>query len=149
MALVTDIEIPYAHRRQIYSGSLIKGIAVLKYGHEYFHHGVAPISYNWNSTQPKVLHLDIPTKQELAASHGIASNLVQTSRVVRDGAGTYTSFENKDRAIFSSSFNSSAIYASAGQEGDAMLSVLLAIEYPEAYQHERNWFSTSVTLKVT
>ena len=65
--LVTDIEIPYAHRRQIYSGSLIKGIAVLKYNQEYFHHGIAPISYNWNCTTPRVLHLDLPTKQEFGS----------------------------------------------------------------------------------
>jgi hypothetical protein len=141
--LVTDIEIPYAHRRQVYSGSLVRGIAVLKYNQEYFHHGIAPISYDWNCTQSRVLQLDLPTKQELAASHGIAGNLVQTSRVVRDGA------RDNDWATFTSSFNSSSIYATASQEGDAVLSVLLAIEYPELYRDEQNWFSTSVTLKVT
>ena len=143
MRLVTDIEIPYAHRRQIYTGSLVKGIAVLKYNQEYFHHGIAPISYDWNCTQSRVLQLDLPTKQELAVSHGVASNLVQTRKTVRDGA------HNNDKATFTSSFNSSAIYATATQEGDAILSVLLAIEYPELYRHEQNWFSTSATLKVS
>ena len=117
---MTDIEIPYAHRRQIYSGSLIKGIAVLKYQEpgrkeEYFHHGIAPLSYNWTCPTPRILQLDLPTQQELAASHGIAGNLVGTRKVVRDG------LRNDDRAVFSSSFNSSAIYATASQEGEAIL----------------------------
>jgi len=41
-------------------------MAVLKYGEELFHHGVAPISYSWNVTEGRVLGLDLPTKQELA-----------------------------------------------------------------------------------
>ena len=48
--LVTDIEIPLTHQRQIYVNSYIKVQAVLKHGEEYFNHGVAPISYNWNCT---------------------------------------------------------------------------------------------------
>jgi hypothetical protein len=60
--LVTEIEIPFTHQRQIYSGSLIKMMAVLKFGEELFHHGIAPVSYSWNATEGRVLALDIPTK---------------------------------------------------------------------------------------
>jgi len=81
---VTEIEIPFSHQRQIYSESLIKMLAVLKYNDEHFHHGVAPISYSWNVTENRVLNLDIPTKQELAQVHGMARNLVMTSRYIRD-----------------------------------------------------------------
>ena len=35
------------------------------------------------------------------------------------------------------------------QEGEAILSSQLAIEYPSEYRDEQNWFTTSVTLKVT
>ena len=62
---------------------------------------------------------------------------------MRDGKG------NNDRANFVSSFNSSAIYATATQEGEAILSSYLAIEYPDEYRNERNWFDTSVTIKIT
>jgi hypothetical protein len=46
--LITDIEIPLANQRQIYTGSYVKLNAVLKHEAEYFNHGVAPVSYAWN-----------------------------------------------------------------------------------------------------
>ena len=63
--------------------------------------------------------------------------------VIRDGNA------KNDKATFTSSFNSSAIYATAIQEGEAILSSQLAIEYPEEYRNEKNWFRTSVAIKVT
>lgn len=60
--LVTSIEIPFTHQRQIYSGSLIKMMAVLKHDDELFHHGIAPISYTWSVSESRVLDLDLPTK---------------------------------------------------------------------------------------
>lgn len=65
--LVTEIEIPFTHQRQIYVNSFIKVQAVLKFNEEYFNHGIAPISYNWNCTNPRAVNLELPTKQELAA----------------------------------------------------------------------------------
>ena len=122
--LVTEIEIPFTHQRQIYSGSFIKMMAVLKFGEELFHHGIAPISYSWNCTEGRVLALDIPTKQELANS------LVMTSRYIRDNE------RNNDKVEFFTSFNSSSIYAMGEHEGETLVSVLLAIEYPEKYRRE-------------
>ena len=135
--LVTEIEIPFTHQRQIYSGSFIKMMAVLKFGEELFHHGIAPISYSWNCTEGRVLALDIPTKQELANS------LVMTSRYIRDNE------KNNDKVEFFTSFNSSSIYAMGEHEGETLVSVLLAIEYPEKYRREQNWYKSSVTVKVT
>lgn len=117
-------------------------MAVLKYNDELFHHGVAPISYSWNCTEGRVLALDVPTKQELASVHGIASNFVMTSRYIRDN------IKNKDKIEFFTSFNSSSIYADAEREGETIVSALLAIEYPEKYRREQNWFTASVTVKV-
>ena len=103
--LVTSIEIPFSHQRQIYSGSVIKMIAVLKHNDEFFHHGIAPVSYTWTVSETRVLDLDLPTKQELAQVHGIGSNLAQTSRYVRDN-------EANREINFFTAFNSSSIYAS-------------------------------------
>ena len=123
-------------------------MAVLKYGEELFHHGIAPISYSWNCTEGRVLALDIPTKQELA------NNLVMTSRYIRNNE------KNNDKIEFFTSFNSSSLYATGEQEGETLVSVhhvifshsslympfsvLLAIEYPQKYQKkyrkEQNWF---------
>lgn len=58
--LVTAIEIPQASQRQIYSDSLVKLNAVLKFNSEYFTHGIAPISYSWTSNDGRVLSLDLP-----------------------------------------------------------------------------------------
>lgn len=115
--LVTDIEIPFTHQRQIYSQSYIKVQAVLKFNDEYFNHGVAPISYNWNCTQSRILNLDLPSKQELAASLGIESNFAMAQKAIRDGE------KNDNSRYFFSAFNSSSIYATALKEGDALLRV--------------------------
>lgn len=139
--LVTEIEIPFTHQRQIFSGSLIKMLAVLKHGDELFHHGIAPISYSWNCTEGRVLALDTPTKQELAQVHGVATNLVMTSRYIRENK------RNKQIEFFTS-FNSSSIYAQAEREGETIVTVLLALDYPEKYNKDQNWFKSSVTVKV-
>jgi hypothetical protein len=55
---------------------------------------------------------------------------------------------NNNNAVFMSSFNSSSIYASGGKQGDAAINLLLAIEYPEKYKHEKNWFAATITLRV-
>ena len=60
--LVTDIEIPYNDQRTVYSGSMIKMFAILKYKDETFTHGIAPISYSWNSSNQNVLSLNLPQK---------------------------------------------------------------------------------------
>ena len=39
---------------------MIKMIAILKHNEETFTHGVAPISYSWNISNPNVLHLSLP-----------------------------------------------------------------------------------------
>ena len=90
---------------------------MLKFHDEYFNHGIAPISYNWNCTQARVLNLDLPSKQELAASLGIESHFAMTQKIVRDG------LRNDNNRYFFSAFNSSSIYATASHEGDALLRV--------------------------
>jgi hypothetical protein len=47
-----------------------------------------------------------------------------------------------------SHFNSSTIYTTGGKSGEVLVSVLLAIEYPEQYKSVKNWFSKSITLRV-
>jgi hypothetical protein len=41
---------------------MIKMFAILKHNEETFTHGIAPISYNWNSSNQNVLALNLPNK---------------------------------------------------------------------------------------
>lgn len=115
----------------------MKALAILKFNSEYFNHGVAPISYNWNTTSSHILSLDQPTKED----HG-PSSLIMTSKKIRDN------YLNDDYAQFYSNFNSSSIYMKAGEHGEAPLTVHVALEYPEEYKYKQNWFTTTATVKV-
>ena len=55
---------------------------------------------------------------------------------------------NQNKAVFVSSFNSSSIYYKAIKSGEAILNVKMAIEYPDDYKYEQNWFETSANIKV-
>ncbi len=59
--LPTDIDIPYNDQRTVYAGSMIKMFAVLKFNEETFTHGVAPISYSWNSSNHNILAVTYPS----------------------------------------------------------------------------------------
>jgi len=39
----------------VYTGSLLKQLAVLKYNNETFTHGIAPVSFSWNCSNPDIL----------------------------------------------------------------------------------------------
>lgn len=58
--LVTSIEIPHNRQRIIYTGSLLKQIAVLKYKNETFSHGIAPVSFAWNCSHHAILKAYLP-----------------------------------------------------------------------------------------
>ena len=64
-----------------------------------------------------------------------------TSRYVRDN-------KLSKQIEFFTSFNSSSVYAHGEREGETQVSVLLALDYPEKYRSEQNWFKSSVTVKV-
>ncbi len=114
---------------------MVKLNAVLKHGKEYFNYGIAPISYSWNCSQSKVLGLEIPLIQDKATS------LVMQTRHIRNSVSGFD--EN-----FSTTFNSSSLYAVAYKEGESLVAVQIAVEYPSVYSKETNWFQTSALVKV-
>jgi hypothetical protein len=63
------------------------------------------------------------------------------SRQIRNSISGYD--EN-----FATTFNSSSLYAVAYKEGESLVSVQIAVEYPAVYSKERNWFQTSALVKV-
>lgn len=140
--LVDYIEIPANQQRIVYTGSMLKQLAVLKYinktGDEVFSHGVAPISWDWNCSHPDILRPHFPSddEQTLSPQHHVYT------KVVRDNKA------NNNNAVFSTAFNSSSIHANAHKAGEAVLNVRMAIEYPDAYRHKTNWFETRALVKV-
>jgi hypothetical protein len=114
---------------------LIKLNAVLKYQNEYFNHGIAPISYSWETNNGRVLEIQLP-------QDGSNSGVTQKSRKIRHNE------KNMDEVFFATDFNSSSVYSIAGREGNAQIRVDLAVEYPQNYRTEKNWFQTHSTIKV-
>jgi len=66
--LVTSIEIPSNQQRIVYSGSMLKQLAVLKHHNETFSHGVAPISWDWNCSHPGILRPHVPSDSDSSSS---------------------------------------------------------------------------------
>lgn len=150
---MTAIAIPDNQQRMVYTGSLLKQLAVLKYNNETFTHGIAPISFSWNCSNPDILEPnpslleplqyqrnDYDRETEKPGQSRYASHQI-TTKTIRDNL-------KNSAAVFSSSFNSSGIHARALRAGEATLQVTMAIEYPNVYRRERNWFQTSALLKV-
>ncbi len=81
---MTSIDIPFNDQRTVYSGSMIKMFAILKHNDEAFTHGIAPISYNWNSTNQNVLALNLPNKLGggESASNALATMVARNALVV-------------------------------------------------------------------
>lgn len=141
--LVTSVEIPYK-QSVVYSGSMTKHLAVLKYRDETFDFGTGPISFSWNSSHPSILKPDPPLKSLADDSmvEETAGNLHQKQKTVRDNKA------NNDKAKFVTSFNSSSVYSKAMKSGEVLLFVKMAIEYPSVYSKEQNWFESKVLIKV-
>jgi hypothetical protein len=117
-------------------------IGILKYYQETFTHGVAPISYNWNCSNPNILSLNFPSKSDIKQSSALTTTLIMASKKIRDNE------QNTNDAVFLTSFNSSTIYSVGGKQGEALVSLQLAIEYPAKYRYDRNWFTTKIIVRV-
>jgi hypothetical protein len=57
--------------------------------------------------------------------------------------------ESKKIEDFTTNFNYSSIVGIANKNGDARISVRMAIEYPNEYKKENNFFQHSIRVKVT
>lgn len=50
--------------------------------------------------------------------------------------------------VFLTSFNSSTIYSVGGKQGEALVTLQLAIEYPDLYRYDKNCFTTKIIVRV-
>jgi hypothetical protein len=56
--------------------------------------------------------------------------------------------ESNTNVVFLSQFNSSTIYSTGNKQGEALVYLQLAIEYPDKYKYDKNWFSTRIMIRV-
>jgi len=95
----------------------------LKHNNETFTHGVAPLSFSWNCSDFNILKPYLSSKVENSASHSRPSSIT-----LRDNS------KNIEKKVFATKFNSSSIYTKAVRSGEAILSVQMAIAYPNKYR---------------
>lgn len=62
--LVTSIEVPQQNERVVYTNSMLKQIAVLKYHNETFSFGISPVSFDWKCSQPSILTPHKPSENQ-------------------------------------------------------------------------------------
>ena len=123
---------------------MIKMIGILKYRHETFTFGIAPISYNWNCNNQGTLEIQNPQSSSTNfETTGATNSNTMVSKQIRNNE------ENNYKSIFYTHFNTSTIYALALKQGEAMISLELAIEYPDIYRNDKNWFTTTILMRVT
>ncbi len=93
---------------------MIKMFAVLKFNEETFTHGIAPISYSWNSSNSNILGITFPSTPMVSnepPSTALATNLqVYLNKKIRDN------LYNLNNAVFLTNFNSSTIYTTGGRQ---------------------------------
>jgi len=62
---------------------MIKMFAILKHNDETFTHGIAPTSYNWNSSNQNILALNLPNKLGAeSTSNALATTVARSALVV-------------------------------------------------------------------
>jgi nuclear pore complex protein Nup210 len=141
VALVTSIEIPMMNERSVFVNSLTRLNVKLKHNKETFLHAIGPLSFEWHTSSSHVYDLSVPSRKD-SKGGGSSANLVQKKSDIWNG-------ETGQIEEFATNFNYSSILGIANKNGDARITVKMAIEYPEEYKKEKNYFQHHVRVKVT
>jgi hypothetical protein len=141
VALITSIEVPVMNERSIFVNSLTRLNVRLRHNKEVFLHAIGPLSFNWQALSKHIYSLSLPSRKD---SKGGSS----TSNLVLNKANIYNSAD-KGYTEFTTNFNYSSIVGVANKKGDAKIKVTMAIEYPEKYKNEKNFFTHTIEVKVT
>lgn len=141
VALITGIEIPMMNERSVFVHSLTRLNVKLKHNKETFLHAIGPLSFDWQTSSSHVYSLSYPSRKD-SKGGGSTANLVLLKSNIWNG-------ETRVSEEFSTHFNYSSVVAVANKNGDARVSVKMAIEYPDEYKYEKNFFQHSVRVKVT
>ncbi len=139
--LITSIEIPLMNDRALYNRSITRVNVRLLFQNEVFLHQIGPLSFVWKTNNHQIYELKLPSNNDINATRS-SSHLLQTKRDIRNAdSGSYESF--------ATNFNFSSIIGVANSPGDSRVDVRMAVEYPDVYKHEKNFFFTSVNVIIT
>lgn len=141
VALITSIEIPMMNERSVFVNSLTRLNVKLKHNKETFLHAIGPLSFEWKTSSSHVYSLSLPSRKD-SKGGGSSTNLVLHKADIWNG-------ETKEKEEFSTNFNYSSVVGVANKNGDARVSVKMAIQYPKEYNNEKNFFHSNVRIKVT
>ena len=129
------------NERSIFVNSLTRLNVKLKHNKETFLHAIGPLSFDWDTSSSHVYDLSLPSRKDSKGGSSTA-NLVSTKTDIWNGK------EGKLEE-FITTFNYSSIVGVANKHGDARISVKMAIEYPDIYKNEINFFHHSIRVKIT
>ena len=129
IALITSIEIPMMNERSVFGNSLTRLNIKLKHNKETFLHAIGPLSFDWQCASPHIYTLSLPSRKD-SKGGSTNANLILIKGNIWNG---------ETRAIeeFTTNFNYSSIVGVANKNGDARISVKMAIEYPKEYKYEK------------
>lgn len=128
---VTSVEIIQAKDRTVFHESYTRLNTRLLHNSEVFLHAVGPVSYSWKSSTASY-DLLLPSNDDLMSTN---SHFVSNRREIWNA-------EVGSDQMFATNFNFSSISGYARQTGSSLVSVQLAIEYPDEYRSQKNWFDT-------
>ena len=131
VALITSIEIPMMNERSVFEKSVTRLNIKLKLEKETFLHAIGPVSYEWSTSIPHVYSLSLPSKKD---SIGGGSSLALSITKAKIWNGLTGANEE-----FVTNFNYSSIVGVAHKNGDARVSVKMAVEYPYENKSETNF----------
>ena len=141
VALITGLEIPMMNERSVFANSVTRLNVKLKHDKETFLHAIGPLSFEWVTSTSHVYSLSLPSKKDSVGGGGSLSLQVSKNNVWNGQSGQFEDFKTN--------FNYSSVVGVAHKNGDARIGVKMAIEYPEEYRNEQNFFTHNIRVKVT
>lgn len=140
---VTSVEINQMNERSVFVKSFTRLNTRLLHNDEVFLPCIGPVSYDWRTSSSGIYQLLLPNSE---------SSQNHMPRYQLEDLGSVQHIWNQKENTFSpfeTSFNFSSISGEAHKHGEVTLDVQMAIEYPEIYMSQRNWFDARVKLIVS
>ena len=125
--------------RSVFIPSVTRLNVRYRFHDEIFLHAIGPISFSWKSSLPSIYDLRLPSKNDHFKG---LSTVMSTKRSIWNAV-------KADYEAFATNFNYSSISGVANKAGDSVIEVLMAIEYPDVYKKQMNFFTAKAHIIVS